>query len=227
MSGIAQAQNADAVIKKYVAFIGGEKKWKTVKTITTSGEYDYGGMKFPFSTYSKAPNLYKFVVPFNGKYYAQGFDGIKGWKIDAFKNETTPTLLTGKAAEALANEADVELENPFVGYASKGHTAILEGTDTIANKMCYKIKFTRNGGEVETYYFEKETSELVMKSAASKNTELQGALLNTYYSNYHDVDGIRIPFQSLSEANGQMILTVTVEKAAINTPLADKIFKSL
>src|SRR4051812_10694055 len=103
LSGITQAQNADAIIKKYIEFIGGEKKWKTVKTITTSGEYDYGGMKFPFSTYSKAPNLYKFIVPFNGKYYAQGFDGVKGWKIDAFKNETTPTPLTGKAAEALAN----------------------------------------------------------------------------------------------------------------------------
>src|SRR5688572_24752016 len=82
---IAQAQTADEVVQRYIRFIGGEKHWKKVKTIVTKGEYDYGGMVFPFTTYAKAPNRYKFVVPFNGKYYAQGYDGKSGWKIDAFK----------------------------------------------------------------------------------------------------------------------------------------------
>src|SRR5688572_9714134 len=100
------AQRADDVIKKYVAFIGGKKGWEKVKTLKISGEYNYGGMKFPFTAYAKAPNLYKFVVPFEGKYYAQAFDGKQGWKIDAFKNETSPTLLRGKDALSMANEAD-------------------------------------------------------------------------------------------------------------------------
>src|SRR6478609_12179337 len=116
LSFFSQAQKADEVIDQYLRFIGGEKKWKKVKSIITTGEYDYGGVVFPFSSHAKAPDRYKFVVPFGGKYYAQGYDGKSGWKIDAFKNETKPTLLEGKPALALANEADVELESPFINY---------------------------------------------------------------------------------------------------------------
>ncbi len=90
----------DEVINKYIEFIGGQKQWKQVNTITTSGEYNYGGVAFPFKAYCKSPDLYKFVVTFKGKYYAQAFDGEGGWKIDVFNGETSPTSLTGKAARA-------------------------------------------------------------------------------------------------------------------------------
>lgn len=159
------AQTADEVVKKYLEFIGGKKQWESVKTITTSGEYNYGGVEFPFNTYAKASNLYKFVVTYNGKYYAQAFDGKQGWKIDAFKNETTPTILTGKPAMSMANEADIELEDALINYQDKGHQTILEGKDTIREKECFKIKFIRKNGETETYYFEDKPFELVMKTA--------------------------------------------------------------
>src|SRR5687768_6696361 len=145
------AQQVDDVVKKYVAFIGGKKGWHKVKTLKTSGEYNYGGMKFPFTAYAKTPNRYKFVVPFEGRYYAQAFDGKQGWKIDAFKNETSPTLLTGKDALSMANEADVELQNIFIDYKRKGHVATLDGKDTLDGKHCIRVKFVRANGDIETY----------------------------------------------------------------------------
>ena len=219
------AQTADHIIKKYVKFIGGEKRWKKIKTITTSGDYNYGGIIFPFSTYAKAPNLYKFVVPYNGKYYAQAFDGVKGWKIDAFKNETTPTPLTGKAALAMANEADVELESVLIDYQNKGHQASLEGKDTIQGNVCFNVKLIRKNGDIENYFFKDQTFELIMKKAESKNTELAGTPLNISYSDYHDVEGIKIPYQTVCESNGQMILTITVNKAMVNAPIDEKEFQ--
>ena len=219
------AQKADDVIKKYVAFIGGKRNWEKVKTLKASGKYNYGGMEFPFTSYAKAPNLYKFIVPLEGKYYAQAFDGVKGWRIDAFKNETSPTMLTGKAAQSMANEADVELEDVFIDYKRKGHSATLEGKDSIDGKNCAVIKLTRPNGDGETYYFDVITSALVMKIAPSKNTELQGSLLNTLYSDYRDVNGIKLPFKAVSTSNDQMILEITVEKAEVNTPIADNEFQ--
>ena len=143
------AQTADEVVKKYVEFIGGKKQWESVKTITISGEYNYGGVEFPFNTYAKAPNLYKFEVTYNGKYYAQAFDGKQGWKIDAFKNETTPTILTGKPAISMANEADVELEEALINHQDKGHQAILEGKDMIQEKECFKINLSGKKGTLK------------------------------------------------------------------------------
>jgi hypothetical protein len=219
------AQKVDGVIKKYIAFIGGRMNWEKVMTLKTSGEYDYGGMKFPFTAYAKKPNLYKFVVPLEDKYYAQAFDGKQGWKIDSFKNETSPTLLTGKSALAMANEADVELEDAFIDYKRKGHQAILEGKDTIDGKNCIRVKFIRNNGDVETYYFDERTAALVMKTVVSKNTEMQGTILNTWYSDYREVDGIKIPFKSVNKSNDQVILDITIEKVEVNAAISDREFQ--
>jgi len=221
------AQSADQIIRKYVDYIGGKKKWKKVNTMITSGEYNYGGISFPFHTYARAPNQYKFVVPFNGKYYAQAFDGIEGWKIDAFKNETMPTLLKGKDALAMANEADVELESALINYRQKGHRAAVLGKENRNGIAYYKIRFTRKNGEVETYYFNIATSELAIKSAIAKNVELQGALLETTFSDYRDVGGIKIPFQSVSKSEDQTILIITIDKADVNLLVDEKEFHPL
>jgi len=221
-----KAQTVDEVISNYITFIGGEQQWKNIKTIVTSGIYNYGGVEFPFTAYSKAPNLYKFIVPFNGKYYAQAFDGKQGWKIDAFKNETKKTPLTGKPALTMANEADVELESPFINYRKKGHQAILEGIDTVGTTICFKMKFIRNNGETETYLFDSTNFALVKKRSVSKNAELQNAMLNTLYSDYNEVNGIKIPYKSISKTDdGQMILTITIKKVEINVPVPDSEFQ--
>jgi hypothetical protein len=222
----ANAQTAEEIISKYIAFTGGEEQWKNIKTIITSGTYNYGGIEFPFTAYSKAPNLYKFVVPFNGKYYAQAFNGKEGWKIDAFKNETKRTPLTGKAALAMANEADFELESPFIDYQKKGHQAIFEGTDTANTTPCYKLKLIRNNSDIETYFFDKADFKLVKKTATSKNAEMENATLNTFYSDYQKVDSIEIPYTSISKTDdGQTILTITIKKVEINTPIPNTEFE--
>jgi hypothetical protein len=219
------AQTADEIISKYIAFTGGENAWKTIKTIITSGTYNYGGMEFPFTSYSKAPNLYKYIVQSNGKYFAQSFDGKEGWKIDGFKDETKKTILTGRSALAMANEADVELESPFINYQKKGSQAILEGRDTVEGTPCFKVKLITNNADTATYFFGTDSSELIKKQAVSKNPELDNSTLNIFYSDYRTVDGIKIPFKSISKVNDQIILTITIEKVEMNKAIPDSEFK--
>ena len=219
-------QTADEIIKKYTDFTGGEKQWKMVKTIVTSGEYNYGGVTFPFKAYSKAPDQYKFVVTFNEKYYAQAFDGRTGWKIDVFNGDSTPTMLAGNLALAMANEADVELENALINYKDKGHQASVEGKDTIQGRRCVKIKLIRKAGETQTYYFEEKTGELVMKNALSKNPDMGGAELAISYSDYRNTGNIKIPFKTVAKTKDQTILVITISHAEINTPIADTEFQA-
>ncbi len=225
VSFCSKAQTADTIISKYVAFTGGEQLWKTINTLVTSGTYNYGGMGFPYTAYSKAPNLYKYVVPFQGKYFAQAFDGKTGWKIDAFKGETASSLLNGKEALAMMNEQDVELENPLINYKDKGHQAILQGTDTVNGAACFKIKFITAGADTSTWFFSKTDYALVKKQAVSKNAELDKSLLDIFYTDYKIVNGIKIPFVQTHKASGQTILTISIEKGEVNVPIADKEFK--
>ena len=220
-----RAQTADGIINRYVSFIGGKKQWKKVSTIITTGEYVYGGVSFPFTSYNKAPDLYKFIVTSNGKYYAQAFDGNSGWKIDMFNGETSPALLNGKPARGMSNEANVELEDGFINYRGKGHQVSFEGKDTVRGKSCFKIKLIRKSGETETYYFEEKTGELVMKKAVSKNAELGGALLSISYDDYRKVKDIKIPFKVIVKTEDQLILTITVKSVELNATVADSEFQ--
>jgi hypothetical protein len=222
---LAKSQTADEIIAKYIAFTGGVQKWNKIKSITSSGTYNYGGMEFPFIAWSKAPDLYKYMVTFKGKSFIQSYDGKEGWRIDGFKNETKKTILTGKQATALANEADVELESPFINYQQKGHTVVPDGKDTVDKKICYKIRLTRKNGDTETYYFDSRNCELIKKQAISNNAELENSLLDIVYSDYHTTGGINIPHKISCLSKGQTILVITVKEIKLNQAMAASIFK--
>jgi hypothetical protein len=219
------AQSADEIVSNYVAYTGGMKAWKTISTIVMHGEYNYGGMPFPFTTYARVPDSYKLVVPYNGKYYAQVHQAGSGWKIDAFKNETKPMQLTGAEARAMANEADVELENIFINYKRKGHSISLHGEDSVLGRKCYVIVLNRSTGETEKYYFDKDSFSLVMKEAKARNPELGDATLNIFFSDYRDVAGFMFPFKTVCAAEAQTILTVTVSDVSINEMIDHKTFE--
>jgi hypothetical protein len=220
-----QAQTADEIITKYIAITGGKTAWANIRSAVSSGTYNYGGIEFPFEAWSKAPNLYKYKVSSNGKYFAQAYDGKQGWTIDGFKGEKTKTILEGKAAKAMANEADVELESPFINYKQKGSNITAEGNDTVGNVLCYKIKLIQNATDTSTWFFSTADYSLLKKRAVAKNAELSHGLLDTYYSDYRDVEGIKVPFKTVSKIEDQTVLTVVIHKLQLNVPIANEAFK--
>jgi hypothetical protein len=220
----ARAQTADEIISKYLQFTGGVQHWTAVKSITTTGTYNYGGVEFPYTAYSKAPNRYKYVVTYNGKSFAQAFDGKTGWRIDGFKNETTKTILVDKQAKAMANEADVELESPFINYRQKGHSIFLEGTDTVNSRTCYKIKLVSDG-DTTVYFFNSNDFALVKKQAISKNTEMENALMDIFYDNYETTGNIKLPHKITCTTAGQRILVISVATVKLNDSIPDNLFE--
>jgi hypothetical protein len=97
--------------------------------------------------------------------------------------------------------------------------------DTVENIICFKIKFIKKDNETETYFFNAQDYELIMKKAVSKNAEMKKAIINTYYSDYRSVNKMKIPFKSISKVNDQTILTVTIDKVELNVPISDSIFE--
>ena len=225
LTSVAKSQTADEIVSKYISFIGGAAEWKKIKTITSSGTYNYGGVEFPFQAFSKAPDLYHYIVTFKGKSFEQAYDGKTGWRIDRFKNEKNKTILKDRQALAMANESDVELESPFIDYQQKGHTITLEGTDTVEKKPCYKIKLVRKNGDTETYFFDNNNYALVKKRAVAKNTELNSSMLDILYNDYRPAAAITTPYKIICLADGQTVLTITVQEIKLNEPIEDNSFK--
>ena len=219
------AQTAPQIIEKYLNFLGGEQRLAAIHSRIDSGTYNYGGIEFPFVSYAKAPDRYQYTVSFKGKYFAQAYDGMEGWKIDVFKGEKNKTILHGKAALAMANEADVHLESPFIDYQKKGYQATVTGMDTIDQRICVRISL-QSASDTALYSFDRSTGELVKKTAISKNAELNNALLDTYFTDYTEVEGIRIPFKTVHKIKDQVVLTVTIKKCDLNRPIPDSMFQT-
>ena len=221
---VAKSQTSDEIINRYIQFIGGAENWKSVNTITTAGNYNYGGVAFPYVAWSKAPNLYLYIVSFNGKSFSQAYNGKVGWRIDGFKNEKTKTILKDKQATALANEADVELESPFINYRQKGYTAELLGTDSVNSQPCHKIRLLTKS-DTAVYYFDKTDFALVKKQAVSKNSEMDKAPMDIFYSDYQATGSIKLPRKINCTTAGQRILLITVDSVKLNEPIPDSKFQ--
>ena len=70
-----------------------------------------------------------------------------------------------------------------------------------------------------------DTYALIKKQAVSKNEEMENKVLDTYYTDYHEINGLKIPFKSTSKSGDQIILTITVNKIEMNIPVANSEFK--
>ena len=221
---VSKSQTADEIINRYIQSIGGADNWKSVSTITTAGNYNYGGVAFPYVAWSKAPNLYLYIVTFNGKSFSQAYNGKVGWRIDGFKNEKAKTILKDKQATALANEADVELESPFINYRQKGYSVELLGSDSVNSKPCHKIRLLTNG-DTAVYFFDKTDFNLVKKQAVSKNGEMDRAPMDIFYSDYQATGNIKLPHKINCTTGGQRILLITVDSVKLNDPIADSQFQ--
>ena len=221
-SAVAQSQNnAGDIVKKYIVWTGGANKWKTILTIESSGTYNYGGIEFPFTSYAKAPNKYRYVVPFEGKAFEQAFDGEKGWRMDGFKRETTKKILTGKAARDMANEAEVDLLPPFIDYKKRGYALAEDQPDTVDGRPCYGVRVIGKNGDTAVYAFNRTDYSLLKKTARSRNTEMGGNMVSIYYSDYRDVNGVKMPFKSVVKVKDDTVLTITVVTVKLNMEISD------
>jgi hypothetical protein len=220
----AKSQTADEILNRYIQYTGGAENWKSVNTLTTKGSYNYGGVAFPYIAYSKRPNLYLYVVTYNGKSFSQAYNGQTGWQIDGFKNEKAKTILKHKKATSMANEADIELESPFINYRQKGYTAYLQGTDSVNSRPAYKIRLVGNG-DTAVYFFDNTDYSLVKKQAISKNSEMDKAPMDIFFSDYQQTGNIKIPHKINCTTGGQRILLITVDTAKLNEQIPDSQFQ--
>ena len=95
----------------------------------------------------------------------------------------------------------------------------------MSNQLCFKVKFIRNNGDTEHYFFSTKNFELVKKQMISKNEELNGSMIDIFYSDYREINGINIPYKAVSKAGDQTILTITIDKVILNKPVAEDWFK--
>lgn len=217
----------DEVMMKAVEALGGEANWKKLTTRETKYEIDFEqqGVKGYGTTYQKAPNLYASDSTFTalGKPIATSFeyfDGREGGEATSFSPADS---FTGRRLE------DVKVENDFYGllnWKSNLKSAEVSKIEKIGDEEAYVVTIRPEKASEYTYFISTKTF-LPLKRAGvivSSTSNIKLPVTQTF-SDYRAVDGVMIPFKTVSSTPSMGDVVTYVKEIKNNVAVDDAKFK--
>ncbi len=221
----AYSQTADEVINKYLSAIGGIEKWKAVKTRKAEGKMTMQGFDLPVTLYQKPPTKQKVVVSVQGMEIIQAYDGKDAWAVNPMGPTKDPVKIPDEDAKEMK---DNEFENDFIDYKKKGHDVKLLGTEVVDGIKCFKVELIKSKNtpkaSTETHFFDADNYVTIMQSNIVQSGPGKGKEVQTYLSDYQDVQGMMLPFAIETRIDGQTFQKFTFEKITLDEPMDDSVF---
>jgi outer membrane lipoprotein-sorting protein len=216
--------SVDDIVKKNIDARGGLDKMKAIQSIKMTGKMVMGGgqMEAPMTLQMKRPSLVRIDMEFQGQAVVQGYDGTTAWSINPFTGGAEAQKMSDDEAEALKENSD--MDGTLIDYKAKGHKIELAGKEDLAGKPAYKLKVTKKNGKTETVYVD-ATSFLEVKTVAMRKMMGNEMEMESFTSDYRPVSGVLIPFNIDSKAEGNSVMTLTLEKIEANVAVDDALFK--
>lgn len=210
----AQDITVEQIAENYLENIGGAEAWKEVKSMKMTGTTNTQMGAFPIEVISMEPNRSKFVVEVQGMtLIPAAFDGESGWSMNPFGGDTKPTKMPEEAAEEMKKQP---FQDEFIDYDKKGSKIELLGTAEIDGTETYEVKLTTKDGTEKFYYFETENFVPIMQKQTMQSGQAKGMTMETYMSDYQEVDGLMIAHSMEQKMGDQSVMQMTAEKIELN-----------
>lgn len=229
---ITNAQSVDEIVTNYIENIGGQDSWEAIENMRVSGIGRQQGVDYPFvATYMK-DGRYVINVDLQGtNFVVEAFDGENSWSMN-FQTQK-PEASDSETSTNVKNESKDEIVSPFFNYKDKGYTVELLGKDSWEGSEVFKVKITMtpvlvDGKEEENseiYYFDTENFVPIASEAKVISGPAKGAMSETLYSEYQEVDGKYMAFTMINKFNGNVGLEMLFKKVEFNVALDESIFK--
>ena len=216
---VINAQTLNEIVKSYSAAIK-QDKLTNLKTIKITGKIAAMGMEMPMVMYMKNPNKIKTVMSFNGQDMISVYDGEKGYMINPMTGSTTAVEVTG--AQLKQVQENNLFKNILLNYYKDGKLT-LEGQENVNDKPAFKLKV--NEGANPVYLFLDKGSYMLVKISATVDQMGTPTNVDSYMTDYSDIDGVVIPKKTTAMSNGMEAAVITFDKIEVNAPMEDSIFK--
>ena len=216
---VINAQSLDEIVKNYSVAMKADKL-ASVTSIKITGKMSVMGMEMPMVMFMKNPNKIKVIYSFNGQDMVTVFDGEKGYMVNPMMGSNDPVELKGdQLAQVQKNNA---FKNEMINYFKNGQLT-LEGEENVNNKPAFKLKV--NVGNSPIFMFLDKESFMLVKTSA--NVEQMGTSMNvdSYMTDYVDIDGVVMPKKTTAMANGMETAVITYDKIEVNIQMDDSVFK--
>lgn len=218
---MAQSQSLDDILKEHFKAIGQDNLLK-VNTQKLTGKLTQSGMEIPIIQLAKRPDKVRFEGTFQGLTFIQTFNGKEGWGLNPFAGVTDPQPISEDELKSLRYQSD--MDGMLWNWKEKGYTVTFDGKEDMEGTSCFKIKLLTKEGDVFTYYIDSD-SYIMIRSNTKVKIMGNETEADTYYSNYTQVEGLAVPGKIDTKMNGQLAMTIVVDKVELNTALDDSLFE--
>jgi outer membrane lipoprotein-sorting protein len=222
----ADTLTAAQIVDRNVAARGGANAWRSVTSLTLSGQMDAGGQqetKLPYVLTMKRPHKTRLELRFQDQTAVQVFDGAQGWKWRPYlgRNEVEPF----SAAEAKSAAAIAELDGPLVDYAKKGTTIEFKGMDKVEGNPAYKLKLTMKDGSAKQLWIDAKTFLDVKIEGEPRRMDGKMRNVFVYSRDFRKEAGLTVPHVLETAVEGiTQTHKMTVDKVAVNAAVDDGMF---
>jgi outer membrane lipoprotein-sorting protein len=233
----AASLTAAQIVEKNVAARGGLAAWRTVKSMSITGDMEAGGKKdvqLPFVLKMKRPRKTRLELQFAGQTAVQVYDGSNGWKLRPFLGRNEVEAYSPDELKAAASQS--ELDGPLIDYAAKGSKLELEGTEKIEGRDTYKLKVTTKDRETQRVWIDAKT--FLDARVEGTPRRLDGVMhpVDIAFRDYRSVDGLMIPHvlettvHNAAKIPGKGLTLqdqtskIAIEKVTLNPDLDDTLF---
>jgi hypothetical protein len=226
---VSNAQTAEEVIDLYFETVGGEEKFAALTATKAICNAKAQGMEIPVTMVSALPNKTRMDMTFQGKEMTQmAFDGQTAWGVNFMTMEAEAM----DAETSMVIKAQTDFPDAFVNYKEKGYTVEITGSEEVEGVDCHVIKMTRKPiiieeKEVENstlFYMDKENGILIKQTDLGLNGPQKGMTIETYYSDYEEVDGMYFAFTIEQKIDGNTSFGVSISELILNPELPEDYF---
>jgi hypothetical protein len=219
----AFGQNAEEIVAKVIAARGGLRKIRAVHSERVSGKITFGDVSGPFVVELKRPLKMHMQLTIQNQTMVRIYDGqSQGWANNPFAGKANPEPMSEDELKNITEESD--FDGPLIDYKSKGNKVELVGKDKFNDKDVWHVKLTAKDGDVRSYLFDANTFEL-LKWEGKRRYEGQELPVESYFSDYRDVGGLKFAFAIDSgKSAGEISQKIRIEKIELNPELNDTDF---
>lgn len=222
------AQTADEIVEKSLAAGGGRAALGKLKSRHMTGTVAFstqvGDLPGTVEMFNESPNKSRTLMKLDLSAAGVGlvsldqrFNGETGYVLDSLQGNRE---ITGPALDNLKAGS---FPTPFLDYKERGGMVELRGKEKVNERDTYVLTYTPKGGTSVRWSIDVE-SYLPIRSIIKVNVPQLGPNVEqiTAFSDYREVDGIKMPFQITNLSVQSFRITVT--KVEHNVPIDETMF---
>src|SRR5712664_1148308 len=220
----ATAQTDEEIVKKALDARGGVDKLKAVQSERITGRISFSqGVEGTFVVELKRPLKMHVEITIEEQKVIRVYDGkSSGWTINPFAGTKDVQPLSSEDLKKISEESD--FDGPLIDYKSKGNQIELAGKEKLDEQPVYRLQLTNKNGEVRFYFFD-ASSYLLLKWEGNRKSGDQDLPWESFFSDFHDVQGLNYPFRIDQGSPGTEIQqTLPTEQMEIDPQIDDSHF---